>query len=250
MSMPTRKPPLWHFTHSNLICLQSYVVCKDATLQYILYFEILLPGTWSHLWFAGVRECPPWCSIGGATVTVHQFFCILHGIQLLACYSFIAWRISLLRKNFSTVQYKSLCRSENVQFFHKGGFPMGLLMYANIYIKWVHALCWGPFVLRMIYFRLSQAYFKMEQCWYRFYCSYVILLHLCGIIMPQMKWAGSILFLSCLSVCLSVVNFNLRYNLWTVRGREFIFGMHTPLIMPFQTTSRSMTLWPWLWPLH
>ena len=30
--------------------------------------------------FAGVRECPPWCSFVGATVTVwvHQFFCILH----------------------------------------------------------------------------------------------------------------------------------------------------------------------------
>ena len=26
----------------------------------------------------GVRECQPWCSIVGATVTVHQFFCILH----------------------------------------------------------------------------------------------------------------------------------------------------------------------------
>ena len=26
-----------------------------------------------------------------------------------------------------------------------------------------------------------------------------------------------------LSVCLSVVNFNLRYNFWTVRGRDFIF---------------------------
>ena len=25
----------------------------------------------------GVRECPPWYSIVGATVTVHQFFCIL-----------------------------------------------------------------------------------------------------------------------------------------------------------------------------
>ena len=33
---------------------------------------------WSHLCFAGVRECPPWCSIVCATVTVHQFFCILH----------------------------------------------------------------------------------------------------------------------------------------------------------------------------
>ena len=24
------------------------------------------------------NECPPWCSIVGATVTAHQFFCILH----------------------------------------------------------------------------------------------------------------------------------------------------------------------------
>ena len=40
--------------------------------------RLLLPGTWSYLWFSGVRECPPWCSIVGATVTVHQSFCILH----------------------------------------------------------------------------------------------------------------------------------------------------------------------------
>ena len=40
--------------------------------------NVTSPGTWSHLWFAGVHECPPWCSIVGATVTVHQFFCILH----------------------------------------------------------------------------------------------------------------------------------------------------------------------------
>ena len=41
-----------------------------------------------------------------------------------------------------------------------------------------------------------------------------------------------------LFVCLFIVNFNLRYNFWTVRDRYFIFGMHTPLMMP---------LWPWLW---
>ena len=35
------------------------------------------PGTWSHLWFAGVRKCPPWCSIVDATVTMYQFFCSL-----------------------------------------------------------------------------------------------------------------------------------------------------------------------------
>ena len=34
--------------------------------------------TWSQLCFTGVSECPPWCSIVGATVTLHQFFCILH----------------------------------------------------------------------------------------------------------------------------------------------------------------------------
>ena len=33
---------------------------------------------WSHLWFAGVHEGPSWFSIVGATVTVHQFFGILH----------------------------------------------------------------------------------------------------------------------------------------------------------------------------
>ena len=27
---------------------------------------------------SGLRECPPWFSIAWATVTVHQFFCILH----------------------------------------------------------------------------------------------------------------------------------------------------------------------------
>ena len=52
----------------------------------------------------------------------------------------------------------------------------------------------------------------------------------------------------CLFVCLSVVNFNLCYNFWTIRDREFIFGMHTPLMMFFQMKSRSITLSPWLWP--
>ena len=59
---------------------------------------------------------------------------------------------------------------------------------------------------------------------------------------PRIEWSGHIVFV--LSVCLSVVNFNLRYNFWTVRDRDFIFGMHTPLMMPFQMTPRSMTLWP------
>ena len=71
---------------------------------------------------------------------------------------------------------------------------------------------------------------------------------------PRIKWLGAYCFCPvclfvCLSVCLSVVNFNLRFNFWTVRNRDFIYGMHTPLMMPFQMTPRLMTLWPWLWPL-
>ena len=73
-----------------------------------------------------------------------------------------------------------------------------------------------------------------------------------SILCPRIIWSGAYCFFSCLivclSVCLSVVNFNIRYNLWTIR--DFIFGMHTPLMMPFQMTPRLMTLWPWLWPLR
>ena len=62
----------------------------------------------------------------------------------------------------------------------------------------------------------------------------------------------SVCLFVCLSVflfvCPSVVNFNLRFYFWTVRDRDFIFGMHTPLMMSLQITPRSMTLWPWLWP--
>ena len=61
---------------------------------------------------------------------------------------------------------------------------------------------------------------------------------------PGSNDRGHIVFV--LSVCLSVVNFNLRYNFWTVRDRDFIFGMHTPLMTLIQMTPRSMTLWPWL----
>ena len=35
------------------------------------------PGHLVSFLVSGVRERPPWCSIVGATVTVHQFFCIL-----------------------------------------------------------------------------------------------------------------------------------------------------------------------------
>ena len=52
---------------------------------------------------------------------------------------------------------------------------------------------------------------------------------------PGSNDRGQIVFVLsvCLFVCLSVVDFNLRYMFWTVRDRDFIFGMHTPQMMPF-----------------
>ena len=68
-----------------------------------------------------------------------------------------------------------------------------------------------------------------------------------NIFMPLDRMINGIVFV--LSVCLSVVNFNHRSNFWTERDTDFILGMHTPLIMPFQMAPRSMTFWPWFWPL-
>ena len=65
--------------------------------------------------------------------------------------------------------------------------------------------------------------------------------------MPLDRMIGAYCFCPvCLFVCLSVFNFNLRYNFWTVRDRDFIFGMHTALMTHLQMTPRSITLWPWL----
>ena len=82
----------------------------------------LLPGTWSHLWFAGVRECPPWCSIVGSTVTVHQFFCILH-----FCHTC------------------SLCRVELVvQFPARGSTQVLLCLFPGVLWLWHFLYSVGP----------------------------------------------------------------------------------------------------------
>ena len=45
----------------------------------IFLLELLLvPGLYIEDIFILVCECPLWCCIVGVTVTVHQFFCILH----------------------------------------------------------------------------------------------------------------------------------------------------------------------------
>ena len=60
---------------------------EESLMPYHKHSNELWPlGTWSHLWFAGVHECPLRCSIVGAIVTVHQFFCILP-IYMLAAIS-------------------------------------------------------------------------------------------------------------------------------------------------------------------
>ena len=44
------------------------------------------------------------------------------------------------------------------------------------------------------------------------------------------------------------INFELGHYFWIVGDRDFIFGMHTQLMKPYQMIPRSM-LWPWPWPL-
>ena len=54
-----------------------------------------------------------------------------------------------------------------------------------------------------------------------------------------------------LSVCDSVVkkNFNLGHNFWTLRDRDFIFGMLTQLMKLFYYKWRQGQ-WPWPWHLY
>ena len=57
----------------------------------------------------------------------------------------------------------------------------------------------------------------------------IVFVHLCVFFYAPGSNDRGHIFLSCLFVCLCVVNIILRYNFWTVRDRDFIFGMHTPL---------------------
>ena len=66
---------------------------------------------------------------------------------------------------------------------------------------------------------------------------------------PGMQFGASSFFPVCLWLC-GKKNFNLCQNFWTIRDRDFIFGMYTQLKKPLQMKPRSMTLWPWPWPLY
>ena len=65
----------------------------------------------------------------------------------------------------------------------------------------------------------------------------IYFLSLLFVFMPRIKLSGTYTFcLFCLSACRSDVNFNLRYNFWTLG--DFIFGLHTPLRFYLQIKQR------------
>ena len=87
---------LWHFLYSvgphpvSSLHIYTFVVSRafmtGAASQAGDADSSRAPG---HLCFPGVRECPAWCYIVGATVTVHQFFGILRFCHLfpLPCWA-------------------------------------------------------------------------------------------------------------------------------------------------------------------
>ena len=73
---------LWHFLYSvgphPVASVHIYpLLCRGHSWWVRLAKQETLtpPGHLVSPLVYRVRECPPWCSIVGATVTVHQFFC-------------------------------------------------------------------------------------------------------------------------------------------------------------------------------
>ena len=97
---------------------------------------------------------------------------------------------------------------------------------------WFYTVCvkiqimykyWGSFK--------SVRYFQAS-CSFHF-CTWCVI-----VLMPPDQMIGAYCFCPvCLSVCLSVVNFNLCYKFWTVRDRDFIFGMHTAAYSTYDALS-------------
>ena len=70
--------------------------------------------------------------------------------------------------------------------------------------------------------------------------------------MPPRSKIGGILFLSCLSFCPPLWNFNLANNfwtVWTVSARALIFHMSISCDKTFPWAPLFFTQWPWPWSL-
>ena len=64
---------------------------------------------------------------------------------------------------------------------------------------------------------------------------------------PRDRRSGGKLFLSCLSFCHSLWNFNLANDVWTVSARSLIFHMsiHCDKIFPWVPLFFTLLPWPW-----
>ena len=101
------------------LCIALFAVAEGWLF---LNIELCVLFTWSQLWVAGVRECPPWCSIVGATLTVHQFFCILH-----FCHTYSFCRVKLV-----------------VQFPARGSTQVLLCFFPGVLWLWHFLYSVGP----------------------------------------------------------------------------------------------------------
>ena len=128
-------------TFTNYHRYHFILIANTTNNKNVTFHEVwtIKSGTWSHLWFSGVHECPPWCSIVGATVTVHQFFCILH-----FCHTC------------------SLCRVELVvQFPARGSTQVLLCLFPGVLWLWhfLYSVCPQPMSSLHIYtFVVSRAF--------------------------------------------------------------------------------------------
>ena len=115
---------IFHYKIKRYLIIEF--VSKYWTHKHFAY--LCLPFWYSScclFYFPGVRECPPWCSFVGATVTGHQFFCILH-----FCHTCSLCRVELV------VQFPARGSTQVLLCLFPGGFSNWLwhfLYSADLY---------------------------------------------------------------------------------------------------------------------
>ena len=255
--------------HNNLVNMSRFCVktsfcfqkCKICTLPFSdTWCEIVYENTSVNILFI---FCQPWF------VTLYRghlslWLAFFPHFYLLKSVNYKAMsKYSSLIGQYSSQSFKK----SRMEFYSINVHPSSLMDFDQSFL-WSFTLSkfaskiWPSFLVQVNFDSVNGAlvFYKHLLYWYVFqlwrsFLSDTVCLSVkdkyvswyCMFYAPDRMIRG-ILFLSWLFVCLSVVNFNLGYSFWTVRDRDFIFGMHTPLMIPFQMTPRSLTLWPWLWP--